>query len=242
LTSAIPFKKRCQPCRCAEQFRVKLDNDHPFISENGGGIFIPKQYFRLGALVPGIRIQEEENFSIIKLGASYNVLRTALSELRDEGFDITGFGDMNVHEVAELTGLDMTAARLAKERDFDEPFIVSGSGSTVSKLTTRIREKGFQSTQGEYFHIMGDSDKGRAVEILKGLYSEGGNEIITAALGDSPNDIEMLRCVDFPFVVQKRDGSYHPQVVSEVEGIHKAAGVGPEGWNTAVIEMIRLFM
>jgi len=28
-----------------EYYRKKLDNNHPFISENGGGIFIPKGYF-----------------------------------------------------------------------------------------------------------------------------------------------------------------------------------------------------
>jgi len=27
-----------------EYYRKKLDNHHPFVSENGGGIFIPKNY------------------------------------------------------------------------------------------------------------------------------------------------------------------------------------------------------
>jgi mannosyl-3-phosphoglycerate phosphatase len=27
-------------------YREQLENDHPFISENGGGIFIPKDYFK----------------------------------------------------------------------------------------------------------------------------------------------------------------------------------------------------
>jgi len=28
-----------------ELYRKKLENDHPFISENGGAVFIPKDYF-----------------------------------------------------------------------------------------------------------------------------------------------------------------------------------------------------
>src|SRR5512135_2792694 len=28
-----------------EAYRVQLDNHHPFIAENGGGIFIPRGYF-----------------------------------------------------------------------------------------------------------------------------------------------------------------------------------------------------
>ena len=30
-----------------EYYRRKLSNNHPFISENGGGIFIPKDYFNI---------------------------------------------------------------------------------------------------------------------------------------------------------------------------------------------------
>ena len=29
-----------------EYWREKIGNNHPFVSENGGGIFIPKKYFR----------------------------------------------------------------------------------------------------------------------------------------------------------------------------------------------------
>ncbi len=219
-----------------EKWRKKLNNDHPFISENGGGIFIPRKYF--GRQVTDVRIHEENNYDVIKLGAAYSDLRHALSEVRSDGFDVRGFGDMKVKEVAELTGLTISDARLAKKRDFDEPFLFPGNLDGEKKLKRRIKSRGFHCTQGEFFHIMGDSDKGRAVEILTGLYRKTGKQTMTIALGDSPNDIEMLQRVDFPVVVKKGDGSYHPQVVRKVKGVIKADGVGPEGWNRAVSELL----
>ncbi|GBD95853.1 MAG TPA: HAD-IIB family hydrolase [Nitrospirae bacterium] len=223
-----------------EQCRKKLGNKDPFISENGGGIFVPKKYSKFRIQNSGFKIQEEENYFIIKLGAAYVDLRKAVEELRSEGFDIRGFGDMTVKEVAGLTGLKMSDAKRAKQRDFDEPFIFGGKERSLKRLKQRIRSKGYNYTQGEFFHITGDSDKGRAVEILKKLYSEQYGKITTVALGDSPNDIEMLRNVDYPVIIKKHDGSYDRRV--RVKNAVKAPGIGPEGWNRAVLELLETLL
>ncbi len=219
-----------------EHYRKKLKNTHPFISENGGGIFIPKNYFRFRIQDSGLRIQEKENYYFIKLGASYSDLRKSLDELRSEGFDVKGFGDMNIKEIAELTGLKTSEVKMAKKRDFGEPFIFKGGKVPIKKLQQRIKSKGFNFTQGKFLHIMGNNDKGRAVEILKKLYARQNRKIITVALGDSPNDIEMLRKVDYPIVVQKHNGSYDKKI--KMKKLIKADGIGPEGWNRAVNNLL----
>jgi len=221
-----------------EHFRKKIGNHHPFITENGGGIYIPKDYFGSQITNSGLKIKDYNKYTLIKLGASYEDLRKALEELRDEGYDVKGFGDMSAREVAGLTGLKLPDAARAKMRDFDEPFVFRGSGLSAARLRRRIRAKGLNYTQGEFLHIMGDSDKGRAVGILKRLYGKQGRKIITAALGDSPNDIEMLQTVDHPFVVKKKDGSYNQQVIRKVRACIRAGGIGPEGWNSAVLKLI----
>lgn len=219
-----------------EQYRAELENVHPYISENGGGIFIPKNNCELR--IANYEVEETDDCFLIKLGADYAVLRNALCGLRDRGFDLKGFGDMTAQEVALLTGLDIQSAELAKMREFDETFVFKGDVSAEKRLKESIKAMGFNYTQGEYFHIMGDSDKGRAVEILKSLYSADGRKVTVIALGDSPNDIEMLQKADYPVVVKKKDGSYHPQIIDNVKGCIKADGIGPEGWNRAVIELI----
>lgn len=237
------MKKRIPLILCSSKtkseivfWRKKLRNIHPFISENGGGIFIPRKYFKRGGQVSGVRGQVEGDYYIMKLGADYTGLRKVLSELRSEGFNLNGFGDMSIKQIADLTGLKNADAKRAIQRDFDEPFLFKGNDKQILKLKRRIRAKGFNYTQGEFFHIMGDSDKGRAVEILKTLYADEFSEIATVALGDSLNDLEMLRAVDYPVVVQKKDGSYDKSFSSRK--LKRANGIGPDGWNRAVIDLL----
>ncbi len=219
--------------------RKKLRNTHPFISENGGGIFIPKKYFRFQISDFRLKIEEAKKYFVIELGTSYSVLRKALDDLRSEGFDVNGFGDMSIRKVAELTGLKTSEAKMAKKRDFGEPFVFKGNEASIKKLQQRIKFKGFNFTQGRFFHIMGNNNKGRAVEILKKLYAKQNRKMITAALGDSPNDIEMLEKVDYPIVVQKHDGSYDKRI--KIKKLIKADDIGPKGWNNAVIKLLHNF-
>jgi mannosyl-3-phosphoglycerate phosphatase len=237
------MKKRIPLILCSSKtkseivfWRKKLRNIHPFISENGGGIFIPRKYFKGGGQVSGVSGQVEGDYYLIKLGADYAGLRKVLSELRSEGFNVNGFGDMSIQQIADLTGLKNADAKRAIQRDFDEPFLFKGNDKQIPKLKRRIRAKGFNYTQGEFFHIMGDSDKGRAVEILKILYSGEFSKIVTVALGDSLNDLEMLRAVDYPVVVQKKDGSYDKSFSSRK--LIRADGIGPDGWNRVVTDLL----
>lgn len=219
-----------------EYYRKKLYNLHPFVYENGGGIFIPKGYFNFEPSDPGLVIEEDKQYYIIRLGAKYSDLRSALSELRAEGFDIKGFGDMSVEEIASLTKLNKEEAEMAKDRDFDEPFFFTGDERETQRLLEGIKSKGFNYTRGKFLHILGNSDKGKAVSILISLYIKEFGEITTIAIGDSPNDIPMLERVDRPVIVRKPDGEYYSNV--DIPGAVKADGIGPDGWNKAVIETV----
>ncbi len=223
-----------------ESYRERLENIDPFVSENGGGIYIPKGYFNVQIPESGFQIEDNKDYTIIKLGAEYSDLRNAVIELRRMGFDVKGFGDMSVMEVSQLTGLDTHEARMAKARDFDEPFVFNGGEALLERLVQSIKDMGFNMTRGSLFHILGESDKGRAVEILRGLYSGKDQHISTIALGDSPNDIEMLQNVDYPVTVQKSNGSYDERI--KVRGLIKAKGIGPKGWNEAMLKLLETLL
>jgi mannosyl-3-phosphoglycerate phosphatase len=220
-----------------EYYRARLDNRHPFISENGGGIFIPNNYFGFGAKDYGFPVVQDNNYDVIHLGARYADLRNAMAELRKEGFPVKGFGDMNNEEVAAVTGLTLKESEMSKKRDFDEPFIFDGNETEVQRLVAAIQSRGFHITQGHFFHILGGSDKGRAVSILIALYKKQLGEILTIALGDSPNDISMLEKVDCPIIVQQPDGTYDPRI--SLPNVLNAEGIGPDGWNEAVLKIIQ---
>lgn len=228
-----------------EYYREKFGNRHPFISENGGGIFIPKEYFGSVFKIPanGLRGQsseseayEENDYYIIRLGAKYPDLRRVIGELRHEHFSISGFGDMTVEEIAKLAYMTIDEASRAKKRDFDEPFIFEGEEEEKQKLFDAIKSKGFNFNVGRFFHILGDSDKGKAVSILIDLYKERFDDILTFAVGDSPNDIPMLERVDHPIIVQKPDGSHDSRI--NILNLVRAEGVGPAGWNKVISKLI----
>ena len=131
-----------------------------------------------------------------------------------------------------------TLKSLALASRFNSENAILKLNQVIIRLRKSILAKGLRYTRGEFYHLMGNSDKGNAVTIVSRLFSEKYGRIRTVALGDSPNDIEMLQNVDVPVVVRKANGRYHPQVLKEVSGIRKADGIGPEGWNRAVLELL----
>lgn len=218
-----------------EHYRRLLDNHDPFVSENGGGIFIPEGYFDLSTLSPGLVTSRDTGYVSIRLGAPYQSLRQTVKELQSEDFALSGFGDMTVAEVAELTGLTLEQAAMAKTRDFDEPFLFDGSEAEVVKLGERIREKGLCSTRGAFFHLLGSSDKGSAMEILTGLFREKLGTIFVVALGDALNDLPMLQRADYPVAIRKADGNYDQDLV--MPRLVIPDGVGPTGWNEVILDL-----
>ena len=122
-----------------------------------------------------------------------------------------------------------------KAQIFGEPFIFEGE--TDDRLLKAIEERGLHWTQGRFFHIMGENDKGKAVAILKGLYEKEYGKIMTIGLGDGFNDLPMLREVDYPVLIPKEDRSYDSRV--HLPNLTKAKGIGPAGWNEEVLIAIK---
>jgi mannosyl-3-phosphoglycerate phosphatase len=47
----------------------------------------------------------------------------------------------------------------------------------------------------------------------------------------------MLECVDYPVLVKKPDGSHYPRI--QIAKLIRTDGIGPEGWNDAVLGILR---
>jgi mannosyl-3-phosphoglycerate phosphatase len=222
-----------------EPWKNRIDNSHPFVSENGGGIFIPRAYFSDNDLnAVGQRQERTDGYTVLILGTPYLPLRRAIEDLRRDGFEVKGFGDMDVTEVAQITELSPADAKLAKRREFDEPFVFSGRGARLEALLAAIEEKGLHCVAGgRLFHLTGDNDKGKAVEILTELYRKTFGEVVTYGLGDSPNDFPMLEHVDHPILVRNYQGTHDSRI--QLPNLIKTDGIGPEGWGKAIINFIQ---
>ncbi|MGP8321730.1 MAG: HAD-IIB family hydrolase [Methanosarcinaceae archaeon] len=220
-----------------EVYVKELDLAHPFISENGGAIFIPHNYFD----VEYDCTKETAGYDIIELGTDYDTLRKNLANIRmSVDFEIIGFGDIDDAGVSEDTGLDIDSARLAKIREYDEAFRLGKGGDTpdaVNRLIELIKSHGLNHTRGgRYWHIIGDNDKGKAVTILSEIYRKQFDDVRTVGLGDSQNDLPMLQAVDIPLLVQK-PGGQHDVSITDVR-ISKVGGIGPVGWNLAILDIL----
>ena len=71
---------------------------------------------------------------------------------------------------------------------------------------------------------------------MTAFYRRQFGTLTTLALGDGPNDIPMLREVDYPVIVQRPDGNYDGRI--DIPNLIRAEGIGPEGWNRAVKGLI----
>jgi len=216
-----------------EYYRKEMGIEDPFIVDNGGAIFIPENYFSFV-----FECKKKGKYCVVELGASYGVLRKALKEIREEtGFKITGFGDMTAEEVAEDANLSVEKAKLAKKKEYNESFIFDEPKEKEAILFEKIREKGFAVTHGgRYYNIHGkNADKGKAVRILTELFKKEYGEVKAIGVGDSMNDIPMLKAVEQPAVVKNKKGGW---LDISMPNIYKAKGEGPGGW----VEVVEKFI
>lgn len=215
-----------------ELYRERLGNTDPFISENGGGIFIPERYFPFDTVG-----EQRSRYTVITLGKPYAGIRKVFSRLREQTMaKVRGFGDMTSSEVAAITGLPLSEAVLALNREFDEPFVFEEEKNREMFLSA-IMAAGLSWTKGSIYHALGDNDKGKAVGVLKGFFKKAFGPVRTIGIGDSMNDLPMLRAVDCPVLVQKKGGGYEKGI--EVPGLILAQGAGPEGWVSGLESVLR---
>jgi mannosyl-3-phosphoglycerate phosphatase len=185
-----------------EFYRKEMGITDPFIVENGAAILIPKNYFKFTYAY----MKQTARYFIIELAAPYPVMRSKLKKVRMQtDSNVIGFGDMTAEDVTRDSGLTLQLAKLAKKREYDEPFrIVAGN---EKEILGAIKNEGLNCIKSNrYFHLLGNSDKGKAAEILKNLYFQKFGKILTIGIGDSPNDLPMLKVMDKKFLVKKTKG------------------------------------
>jgi len=221
-----------------EFLRRKTGNAHPFISENGGGIYIPHGYFpqRIEGAVT------VKTYHCIALARPYKEITAALEEIAAEaGVDVVGFHQMSAKEIAENSGLDAQQVQLARQRDYDEPFFLAGATPKKEEAFMRLaRERKLEVARGgRFWHLQAGSDKGRAVKILMQHFRAGWRVKLRAiALGDSANDLPMLVAADVAVLLPKHDGSFDEAVTAKLPRITRGSAPGPEGWNEAVLQLL----
>lgn len=237
-----------------EVLRCRMGLSAPFISENGGGIFFPRETFAdpppeafpagntPSPFKPGGRgIESPADAGLwqISLGVSYPCLVKALKAIRRElNRNIRGFSDMAVEEIARLTGLNKEEARWAAMREYDEPFIIeAGEPDDLVPLHRAAGKRGLLITAGgRFYHLQGKNDKAAAMEWVAAWYRTGHGDVTSIALGDSPNDFAMLERADIPVLI--RSQHTFPDLKQRIPRLRISEQSGPAGWNAALLSIL----
>lgn len=226
-----------------EPIRRKLGHTHPFVTENGGGIFFPDGYFSLR--IPGV-LRTARYLSIAQ-GQPYAEVCEALDEIAEEcAVGVAGFHHMSLREIADNTGLRPRSAELARAREFDEPFyFTSASEKDIARFVEAAQTRGFDTRRGQTFwHLSAKCDTARAVRTLAQLFREATHiKLRLVGIGSGDQDLPWLRAVDQAVLLPDS-----PETAGAIEQAQetrlraRTMGTGAEpgaiGWNQAVLNII----
>lgn len=217
------------------QIRDDLNNQHPFIIENGAAIFIPVGYF---TTQPEDTITQG-NFWVKSFVAPREKWQSLIEKIRPKYADqFITFSDTGVQGIIEMTGLSLDSATKAAQRQYGEPMSWLGTPEQKTACINELNALGAHILEGGRFvHVSGKSDKGVALTWLSNLYQAHSSKQITSiALGDSHNDKAMLETADYAVLI--RSPVHAPPQLNREKQLITTTKFGPEGWAEAVNEII----
>lgn len=223
-------KTRAEVTRLARALGVRS----PLIVENGGALLLPGGVLsrRVGASRPAGR------YRVIPLGLPRRTLVAALAKISAEtAAPVRGFSSMSAGEIETITGLSRAAARLARKREWDEPFLADPEAA--ERVAEAARRRGLVVARGgRFLHLTGATDKGVALVLLLDLLGAEGRPYRTVALGDAANDLPLLERVDRPIVIPRPGGAVDATLAARLPLAERAPAAGPAGWNAAVLAVL----
>ncbi|MFT6924452.1 MAG: mannosyl-3-phosphoglycerate phosphatase [Psychromonas sp.] len=216
--------------------REDLKLDSPFIIENGAAVYIPVNYFSEQPL--GSRL---ENGFWVKSFCQKRDFWLSLLNLNAPQFSahFRGFSQMSAQQLADLTGLSLTDAGLAKRRQYGEPLEWLGDQQSQANFIKQMKLSGANVLAGgRFLHISGNCDKGQAQSWLAQQYKINQAEQVftTIALGDSHNDTAMLEAADVAVLV--RSPAHDFPTLQRVTDVYFSREYGPAGWAECLQKII----
>jgi mannosyl-3-phosphoglycerate phosphatase len=169
----------------------------PFICESGAAILIPDRYFPFDVL----RDRDLPGYHVIEFGRPYPEIVARLHRTAERlNTPVVGFSDETVDQVAQERGLSLSHARLAKLREYDEPFrLLRPSEAARTRLWRALRASGLACfSSGSMEHVGAPVNRAAAVTLLSNLYRRTFDSVVTASFGANVDGRALP--VHFPFL------------------------------------------
>ena len=205
-----------------EHIASGLHQSYPRIAENGSLIANP------------------DTDTVHTFGGDYDRICAVLEGLRTQyGYQFEGFHDWTPEQLANDTGLPLDAAIRAGAREGSEPIRWLDTDDRLERFRENLVAEGLTLNRGgRYWHVMWQADKAQAMEYLVKTYTVDNQRPIVIALGDGPNDKNMLAAADIAVIVYNPDGVVIDLPHREGQQVIRTTLAGPSGWNQAIQEII----
>ena len=167
----------------------------PFICESGAAIFVPDEYFPFE--VP--RNRELPGYHVLEFGRPYAEIVARLHRIAERlDTPVVGFSDETVEQVAHERGLSLSHARLAKLREYDEPFrLVRPSQDAHERLWRALRASGLARIScGPMEHVGTPVSAAAAAHLLSSLYRRTFESVVTTSLAVDAQSMRIQRGMD----------------------------------------------
>ena len=205
----------------------------PFICENGGGIYLPKKYFKNSK-------KEREGYGVVfetkNIKNKINFLKEEIIKIY--GKYLTFFSDLDSANKQKLSGLDADGVKLALEREFTELILWQSNEENLIKFKEYLDFHDLKIIKGGRFHhISNNINKGISMHKLVNEYKKyyPSKNFTTVAIGDSDNDFEMLNYADYPCIVKSSDNQDFVENITS-NNLFISNKQAPEGWAECINE------
>jgi mannosyl-3-phosphoglycerate phosphatase len=189
---------------CSQRTRAQVESTrqafgvfHPFITEGGGAAFLPERYF--AADVDTTR--PVGGYRAIEFATHYDAVADTVKRAADRlNLGVLGFSDMSVEQVARECGLSLLEARLAKLREYSEPFrLLCANPIADRRLCRALESGGLVCRRGADLHVATTAQGPRpAMAALAKLYRDAFGSAFTAATREGAGAAEIVPHVDAP--------------------------------------------
>ncbi len=214
-----------------EYYRRLLGIRDPFIVENGAAIYLPEE-----AGPWGEGLKRRNGYYVLELGIPVDKLKEALAPVMDRLRNyVEWVHEMTPEKIVKLTGLPPEQVPLMLSREYSLALRPLKNPEAVRRL---IESVGLRCLMGSRLCLVcGQHDKGVAVRRLRELYEARMENPVLVGIGDSTNDIEMLRTVDIPVLL---GGSQELRRAVGREDLVAIEEKGPKGWAQAIKLIIKI--
>jgi len=221
-----------------EVLRRKIGHGHPFITEGGGGLFLPDGYFSL-RLEGATRAAR---YLCVPFGRSSREAGTAADDIaRQAGAEIVRYAEMSAREIARNAGVSEREAQASREREFSERFFFAGNVDLAMQSFENIaREQNWEIRRSEpFWELCSGNDEGKALRYLMRLYRQAlRSRIRSVGIGASFDDLSLLAASDQAFILPAAAGRFDDQLLSKLPNSAKIALPGAAGWNQTVVDVL----